>query len=43
LGGVRDPDAVRAARQAGADFVVVGTVLEDEGSRAVRALAHAAR
>jgi geranylgeranylglyceryl phosphate synthase family protein len=42
-GGVRDADTVRAARDAGADFVVVGTVLEDEGSRAVRALAHAAR
>ena len=42
-GGVRDADAVRAARDAGADFVVVGTVLEDEGVRAVGALAHAAR
>jgi geranylgeranylglyceryl phosphate synthase family protein len=42
-GGVRDPESVRAAREAGADFVVVGTVLEAEGSRAVRALAMAAR
>jgi geranylgeranylglyceryl phosphate synthase family protein len=42
-GGVRDAASVRAARDAGADFVVVGTVVEDQGSRAVRALAHAAR
>ena len=42
-GGVRDPEAARAARAAGADFIVVGTVLEDEGSRAVTALAMAAR
>ena len=41
-GGVRDAKAVRAARDAGADFVVVGTLLEREGSRAVRELAHAA-
>lgn len=42
-GGVRSPAAVRAARDAGADFVVVGTLLEESGARAVRALAHAAR
>ena len=41
-GGVRDAAAVRAARDAGADFVVVGTMVEHEGTRAVRALAHAA-
>ena len=41
-GGVRDADAVRAARDAGADYVVVGTLLERDGTRAVRELAHAA-
>ena len=42
-GGVRTPDAVRAARDAGADFVVVGTLLERQGAPAVRELARAAR
>lgn len=42
-GGVRDAEGVRAARDAGADFVVVGTLLERAGARAVGALAHAAR
>ncbi|GAC1478550.1 MAG: hypothetical protein NVS1B4_22390 [Gemmatimonadaceae bacterium] len=42
-GGVRDADGVRAARDAGADYVVVGTLLEREGLRAVRQLASAAR
>lgn len=42
-GGVRTPDAVRAARDAGADFVVVGTLLERQGAPAVRELALAAR
>lgn len=42
-GGVRSPDAVRAARDAGADFVVVGTLVERQGSPAVRDLALAAR
>jgi geranylgeranylglyceryl phosphate synthase family protein len=42
-GGVRAPDAVRAARDAGADFVVVGTLVERDGARRVRALASAAR
>jgi phosphoglycerol geranylgeranyltransferase len=41
-GGVRDAKSVRAAREAGADLVVVGTLLEREGSRVVRDLAHAA-
>ena len=41
-GGVRDADAVRAARDAGADYVVVGTLLERDGTRAVREHAHAA-
>ena len=42
-GGVRTADAVRAARDAGADFVVVGTLLERKGAPAVRELALAAR
>ena len=42
-GGVRSADGVRAARAAGADFVVVGTQFEQGGARAVRELAHAAR
>ena len=41
-GGVRDAASVRAAREAGADVVVVGTLLEHEGSHVVRELAHAA-
>lgn len=42
-GGVRDAQGVRAARDAGADFVVVGTLFEREGMRTVRELAMAAR
>ena len=42
-GGMRGADAVRAARDAGADFVVVGTVVERDGARRVRELASAAR
>ena len=42
-GGVHSADGVRAAREAGADFVVVGTRLEQAGARAVRDLALAAR
>ena len=41
-GGVRGVEAVRAAREAGADYVVVGTIIEREGSRAVRELVDAA-
>jgi putative glycerol-1-phosphate prenyltransferase len=42
-GGLRTEDAVRRARAAGADFVVVGTVLEQgDGVRDVGALAAAA-
>ena len=41
-GGVRDEDAVRAARDAGADLIVVGTALE-RGHRDVAGLARAAR
>ncbi len=42
-GGVRSAEGVRAARAAGADFVVVGTRFEQGGARAVRELALAAR
>ena len=42
-GGIRDADTVRAARDAGADFVVVGSSVEEGGARVVRALANAAR
>lgn len=42
-GGMRTPDQVRAAREAGADFVVVGNSIEDNGPVAVRAFAEAAR
>lgn len=41
-GGVRNADGVRAARDAGADLVVVGTLFEREGLRTVRELALAA-
>jgi heptaprenylglyceryl phosphate synthase len=40
---MRTPEQVRAARQAGADFVVVGSRIEADGTDAVRALAAAAR
>jgi geranylgeranylglyceryl phosphate synthase family protein len=33
-GGIRSPDQVRAARHAGADFVVVGTALEEQDAGA---------
>lgn len=42
-GGLRDAGAVRAARDAGADYVVVGTLFEGSGARTVRELARAAR
>ncbi|HVE78191.1 MAG TPA: geranylgeranylglyceryl/heptaprenylglyceryl phosphate synthase [Gemmatimonadaceae bacterium] len=42
-GGLRDAAAVGAARAAGADFVVVGTLLERDGGGRVRELARAAR
>lgn len=41
-GGVRSADAVRRARDAGADYVVVGTLIEREGLQKVRELALAA-
>ena len=42
-GGVRDSTQVRAARDAGADYVVVGSLFEQSGPRAVGTLVHAAR
>lgn len=42
-GGIRNADAVRSARDAGADLVVVGGAFEHGGARAVRDLALAAR
>ena len=38
-GGIRSPDAVGAARRAGADFVVIGTALEGDAADATRTLA----
>ena len=42
-GGLTTPAQVRAAREAGADFVVVGNVVEELGPDAVRELVAAAR
>jgi len=42
-GGIRTPEGVRVARDAGADFVVVGTLFEELGPSLVSGLAHAAR
>lgn len=42
-GGVRDAAAVRRAREAGADFVVVGSLFERESDRGVEDLVLAAR
>ncbi len=42
-GGMRSAEQVRAARAAGADFVVVGTHFESLGAKAVGAMAMAAR
>ncbi len=42
-GGVTTPAAARAAREAGADYVVVGTLFERESAAVVRTLATAAR
>jgi len=41
-GGIRTPSQVSAARDAGADFVVVGNCIEDGGPGAIRAFAEAA-
>jgi putative glycerol-1-phosphate prenyltransferase len=42
-GGITSPDAARAARRAGADYVVVGTLFERDPAAAVDSLARAAR
>lgn len=42
-GGIRTPEGVRIARDAGADYVVIGTLFEEQGPRLVPGLAHAAR
>ena len=42
-GGITDGERVRAARDSGADVIVVGTAFEHDQSRAVRELAIAAR
>jgi putative glycerol-1-phosphate prenyltransferase len=42
-GGIRGADSVRAARDAGADIVVIGGALEVGGARVLNALAVAAR
>ncbi len=41
-GGMRTPEQVRAASEAGADFVVVGNIIETAGAQAVRTLVAAA-
>ena len=42
-GGIRSTEQVRVARDAGADFVVVGTLFEQSGAREVGALVNAAQ
>jgi phosphoglycerol geranylgeranyltransferase len=42
-GGMRSPEQVAAARAAGADFLVVGTAVEDGGAEQIRVLATAVR
>jgi geranylgeranylglyceryl phosphate synthase family protein len=42
-GGLRTPEQVRAAREAGADFLVIGSAVEDGGAESVAVLARAAR
>jgi phosphoglycerol geranylgeranyltransferase len=42
-GGLRTPEQVREARDAGADFVVVGTAVEDGGTERIAGLAAALR
>jgi phosphoglycerol geranylgeranyltransferase len=40
-GGLRTPEAVRAAREAGADFLVIGTAIEQGGASLLREFAAA--
>ncbi len=42
-GGIRNPETAAAARSAGADFVVIGTALEQEGGHTLAAFVHAVR
>src|SRR6266566_3405869 len=42
-GGIRTPEQARAARAAGADFVVIGTVVEEGAKHDLRAFVEAAR
>jgi len=42
-GGIRTPAQARAARQAGADFVVIGTVIEEGPKDRLEAFVEAAR
>ena len=42
-GGIRGAESVRAARDAGADIVVIGGAIEEGGARVLGALTLAAR
>jgi putative glycerol-1-phosphate prenyltransferase len=42
-GGIRTPEQARAARQAGADFVVIGTVVEERPQGGLEAFVEAVR
>jgi heptaprenylglyceryl phosphate synthase len=42
-GGIRTPRQARAARQAGADFVVIGTVVEERPKGGLEAFVEAVR
>src|SRR5713226_6210035 len=42
-GGIRAPEQARAARAAGADFVVIGTIIEEGAKHDLRAFVEAAR
>lgn len=42
-GGIRNPETAAAARSAGADFVVIGTALEQEGGHTLAAFVQAVR
>jgi heptaprenylglyceryl phosphate synthase len=40
-GGIRTPDEAAAARAAGADYIVIGTVLEQSGAHSLTAFVRA--
>lgn len=42
-GGIRSPDEAAAARAAGADFIVIGTVLEQRGTHSLTAFVQAVK